>query len=218
MSDLESGPQPTRVLAVRHGETVWNVQGRMQGHLDSSLDASGRAQADALGRRLRLETIHAVYASDLGRTLETAGRIVAHTGHPVVSDRRLRERHLGIFQGLTGEEAAERYPEHWHRFRARDPDHDLDGGETLVQFSARVVTGVTDLAARHRAQCILIVTHGGALDVMYRHSTGMRLEAPRTFTLLNASLNVFEVAAGTWTLLHWGDVDHLGVRDAIDDL
>lgn len=218
MPDLVAASENTRVLAVRHGETVWNVQGRMQGHLDSALDASGRAQADALGRRLARETMHAVYSSDLGRALETAARIVAHTGHDVNRDARLRERGLGVFQGLTGEEAAARHPEHWHRFRTRDADHDLDGGETLVEFSRRVIGGVSELVARHRGECILIVTHGGALDVLHRHTTGMRLDAPRTFTLLNASLNVFEIAAGRWTLIHWGDVDHLGVRDAIDDL
>ncbi len=207
----------TRVLAVRHGETAWNIAGRMQGHLDSDLDASGQAQADALGRRLATETIHHVYSSDLGRTVETARRIVASTGHAIALDAGLRERHLGVFQGLTGTEAQARHPEHWARFRSRDPDHDVDGGESLRTFSQRVNGAATRLAAHHPGRTLLLVTHGGALDVLYRHATGLALDAPRTFTLLNASLNEFHVRDGRWTVVHWGDVEHLGVHDAIDD-
>lgn len=208
----------TRVLAVRHGETAWNIAGRMQGHLDSDLDASGQAQADALGRRLAAGTIHHVYSSDLGRTEETARRIVACTGHTVVFDAGLRERHLGVFQGLTGAEAQANHPAHWARFRARDPDHDLEHGESLRAFSLRVNTSAARLAAAHPGRTLLLVTHGGALDVLYRHATGLALDAPRTFTLLNASLNEFHVRDGQWTVVHWGDVDHLGVRDTIDDV
>jgi len=209
---------PTTILAVRHGETRWNVAGRMQGHLDSDLDTSGVAQADALGRRLADQRIDIVVSSDLGRTVATARGITAHTGLEIVTDARLRERHLGIFQGLTGAEAALRYPDDWRRFKSRDAGHDLKGGETLRQFSARCVACVGALAADHPGAIILVVTHGGALDVLYRHTTGLPLEAPRTFTLLNASLNTFEISEGIWTLLHWGDIAHLGVRDAIDDV
>lgn len=208
----------TRVLAVRHGETAWNIAGRMQGHLDSSLDASGQSQADALGRRLAAEAIHHVYASDLGRTVETAKRIVVATGHEIALEAGLRERHLGVFQGLTGTEAQAAHPAHWTRFRSRDPDHDLDDGESLRAFSARVNGAAARLASLHPGRTLLLVTHGGALDVMYRHATGLALEAARNFTLLNASLNEFHVRDGRWTVVHWGDVDHLGVRDAIDDV
>lgn len=208
----------TTLLVVRHGETKWNVEGRMQGHLDSDLDKSGVDQADALGRRLAGEHIDAVIASDLGRTIATAQGITAHTGHGIRTDARLRERHLGIFQGLTGTEAALRHAHDWRRFKERDPDHDLTGGETLRQFAARCVGCVNQLAAAHPGATLLVVTHGGVLDVLFRHTTGLPLEAPRTFTLLNASLNTFEISDGMWTLLHWGDIAHLGVRDAIDDV
>lgn len=208
----------TTILAVRHGETRWNAEGRMQGHLDSDLDPSGVAQADALGRRLAGQRIDLVVASDLGRTLATARGITAHTRHEIRTDPRLRERHLGIFQGLTGTEAALQHPEDWRRFKSRDPAHDLSGGETLRTFSARCVGCVSALAETHPRSTILVVTHGGVLDVLFRHTTGLPLEAARTFTLLNASLNTFEIDAGLWTLLHWGDIAHLGVRDAIDDV
>ncbi|MBX9962255.1 MAG: histidine phosphatase family protein [Burkholderiales bacterium] len=208
----------TTLLVVRHGETKWNVEGRMQGHLDSDLDTSGVEQADAVGRRLAGERIDGVISSDLGRTVATARGITAHTRHEIRTDARLRERHLGIFQGLTGTEAALRHAHDWRRFKERDPEHDLHGGETLRQFSARCVECVNDLAARQPRATLLVVTHGGVLDVLFRHTTGLPLEAPRTFTLLNASLNTFEITDGMWTLLHWGDIAHLGVRDAIDDV
>ncbi len=207
-----------RVLAVRHGETLWNVAGRMQGYLDSPLDASGLAQADALGVRLAAASIEALYVSDLGRTLETARRIAAHTGHALVPDARLRERHLGIFQGLTGDEASDLYPDHWRRFRSRDPEHTLESGESLRQFSTRVVAAVEALAAPHAGGTILVVTHGGVLDCLRRHATGLALDGHRTYTLLNASLNTFSVGGSMWALVDWGDVSHLGLRDSIDDV
>lgn len=208
----------TTILAVRHGETRWNAEGRMQGHLDSDLDPSGVAQADALGRRLAGQRIDHVIASDLGRTLATASGITAHTRHEFRTDAGLRERNLGIFQSLTGAEAAMRHPDDWRRFKSRDPAHELGGGESLRTFSARCVGCVSTLARNHPDSILLLVTHGGVLDVLFRHTTGLPLEAPRTFTLLNASLNTFEIEDGRWTLLHWGDIAHLGVRDAIDDV
>ncbi len=208
----------TRVLAVRHGETLWNVAGRMQGYLDSPLDASGQAQAEALGKRLAAEPIDALYVSDLGRTMETAQRIAVHTGHALIPDARLRERHLGIFQGLTGEEASSLHPDHWRRFRSRDPEHTLESGESLRQFSTRVVTAVAALAAPHDRGTILVVTHGGVLDCLRRHATGLALDGHRTYTLLNASLNTFSVAGSMWAMVDWGDVSHLGLRDSIDDV
>ena len=208
----------TTILAVRHGETVWNLQGRMQGYLDSDLDAGGVQQADLLGLRLAGETIDAVYSSDLGRTLATARGITRHTRHEIRQEPGLRERHLGKFQGLTGEEAAKHHPDDWRRFKSRDPHHDLGDGETLVVFSARCVTAVERIAAAHPGGRVLVVSHGGVLDCLYRHALGISLDAPRNWTLLNASLNTLTVSAGDWRLVHWGDVDHLGVRDAIDDI
>ena len=100
----------TQLIIVRHGQTEWNLKLIRQGHLDSPLTEMGLAQARALGERLALETFTALYSSDLGRAVQTAQLIAAATGHTIVTDPRLRERHLGIFQGLNGDELREKYP------------------------------------------------------------------------------------------------------------
>ena len=94
----------TEFIVVRHGETAWNAQGRIQGHLDSPLNEEGLAQALLVGDRLAREPFAHLYSSDLGRALQTAQPIADHSGRPARIDARLRERNLGVFQGLTGAE------------------------------------------------------------------------------------------------------------------
>ena len=101
----------TQLIVVRHGETEWNIAGIRQGHLDSRLTARGMAQAKALAQRLARERFTALYSSDLGRAVQTAMSVADLTGHEVVTDARLRERHLGIFQGLNADEILRRFPE-----------------------------------------------------------------------------------------------------------
>ena len=114
MKKASTEKQPaTRLLVVRHGETVWNKQLRFQGHGDSHLTESGRAQARALGQRLKNIPFDELIASDLGRTKETAALIAAATGHEIQTDSRLRERNYGVLEGLTFSEIKSRYPEVW---------------------------------------------------------------------------------------------------------
>src|SRR5262245_29104209 len=100
----------TQLIIVRHGQTQWNLKLIRQGHLDSGLTEKGIAQAKALGERLARESFTALYSSDLGRAVQTAQMIAAATGHEIITDPRLRERHLGIFQGLKGDELREKFP------------------------------------------------------------------------------------------------------------
>lgn len=205
---------PTEFVLVRHGETAWNSEGRMQGHLDVPLNESGLQQAKALGRRLGAEHFDAVYSSDLTRALQTVATL-EQGGRPIRREPRLRERHYGVLQGLTGKEAAARHGDLWDRYRARHPDVLPEGGETLRQFFTRVVTFIEELCATHRGERVLLATHGGVLDAVYRHATGMPLHAPRTFPIQNASINVLR-HEGRWRVAHWGDVSHLTVR-ALDE-
>ncbi len=101
----------TTLLVVRHGETQWNLEGRWQGHLDSDLTELGQRQARALAKHPAMETVDRVYSSDLGRALATAHEIAVRRGLGIHREPRLRERHLGIFQGLTRAEMTERFPE-----------------------------------------------------------------------------------------------------------
>jgi len=207
----------TILTLVRHGETEWNATGRIQGHLDIPLSATGFAQAAAIGRRLGGEAFDSILSSDLERALLTARPIVRHPEQAIIRDARLRERHLGVLQGLTGEEAAIRHPHAWGAFKTRNPQATLEGGETLAVFSQRVVGLIYELLWAHAGGRLLLVTHGGVLDAAYRHATGMPLDAPRSFPIHNASLNVLRHRGGVWTVESWGDVSHLPQELAMDD-
>jgi probable phosphoglycerate mutase len=205
----------THVIAIRHGETEWNSQGRYQGHLDSALNREGLSQAEALGARLAAERFDLLLSSDLGRALQTATAIATRTGHEIVVEPGLRERRMGIFQGLTPAEAQARYPEEYVRFRSHDPDYVIPQGESLRQLFQRSIACFTGLARRHAGRTLATVTHGGVLAMLYRHATAMPLDAPRDFTLHNTGVNRFHHRDGTWQLRTWGDIDHLD--HALDD-
>ncbi|HEV8647542.1 MAG TPA: histidine phosphatase family protein [Burkholderiales bacterium] len=207
----------TVLTLVRHGETQWNAAGRIQGHLDIPLSAPGLAQAAAIGERLGGEAFDAILSSDLERALQTARPIVRHSEQTLVRDARLRERHLGVLQGLTGEEAAIRQPHAWGAFKARNPEAALEGGETLDEFSRRVVGLIDELMRVHAGSRLLLVTHGGVLDAAYRHATGMPPNVPRDFPIYNASVNILRHRDSVWTIESWGDVSHLPLELAMDD-
>lgn len=207
----------TVLTLVRHGETQWNATGRIQGHLDIPLNATGLAQAAAIGERLGGVAFDAILSSDLERALQTARPIARHSEQTLVCEARLRERHLGVLQGLTGEEAATRHPQAWQVFKARNPDATLEGGETLAEFSRRVVELINDLLRTHAGSRLLLVTHGGVLDAAYRHATALPLNAPRDFPIYNASVNVLRHRGGAWSVESWGDVSHLPQELAMDD-
>lgn len=202
----------TRILAIRHGETEWNVGARLQGHLDIGLNGTGRQQAQRLARALaaRGEGIDAIYSSDLSRALDTARAVAVATGAPLDVRTALRERCFGDFQGHTYAELAQRLPEQAERWRRRDPHWAAPGGESLLAFQARVVQAVHALAAAHLGQHIALFTHGGVLDVLYRAATGLGLQDARTWQIGNAAINrLLWTPEGGLTLIGWADASHL---------
>ncbi len=199
----------TRVLAVRHGETAWNVENRIQGQLDIALNDLGRWQAQRLADALAGETVDAIYTSDLRRTIETAAPTARDGRIAAVADAGLRERGFGVFEGLTFTEIEQRWPEQSARWRRRDPDFGAEGGETLIEFYARSVASVTRLAATHPGQTIMIVTHGGVLDCLYRAASRIALGAPRSWQIGNASINRLLHTPQGFTLIGWSDDHHL---------
>lgn len=207
----------TTLVLVRHGETAWNVEGRIQGHTDIALNGLGVAQAEAVGKRLARERFDAVYSSDLMRAFHTARPAVPDPDRTIIKDRRLRERHLGVLQGLTGEEAMADQPAAWKTLKSRDSDLELAGGESLGEFSRRVVGFVEAMLEAHAGERVLVVTHGGVLDAAYRHAAGMPLSASRTFPIYNASVNILSHDEQGWRIDSWGDVSHLPQELAMDD-
>jgi probable phosphoglycerate mutase len=201
----------THLIAVRHGETEWNSQGRFQGHLDSALNREGLAQAEALAEYLARERFDLLLSSDLGRALQTANAIALRTGHEIVVEPRLRERRMGIFQGLTPAEVKARYPDEYARFATRDPDYVIPQGESMRQLLERSIACFTELASSHAGLTLAAVTHGGVLAMLYRHARAMPLDAPRDFSLHNTGVNRFRHRLGAWQLQSWGEVGHLCV-------
>ena len=201
--------EPTRIIAIRHGETSWNVDTRIQGQLDIPLSANGRWQAERLAHALRGEPIQAIYASDLTRAWETAQYLSQTHGRQVIKETGLRERGFGDFEGKTFAEIAALLPEQSMRWRRRDPEFSPLGGESLVALSARVVEAAERLAARHPGEQIALVGHGGVMDVLYRAATQQSLQAPRSWTLGNAAINRLLWTPQSLTLVGWGDDAHL---------
>lgn len=201
--------EPTRIIAIRHGETAWNAGQRMQGHLDIPLNEQGLWQAAQLPGALADEAIAAVYSSDLARARRTAEAFALPLRLPLALSEGLRERCFGEFEGCTYDEITARWPEAAVRWRARDPGFAPAGGESLVDFSARCLGEVARVAASHAGQTIAVVAHGGVLDCLYRAATGLALDAPRTWLLGNAAINRLMRHDQGWALVGWNDDRHL---------
>lgn len=201
----------THLLVIRHGETAWNAEHRIQGHLDIPLSATGVRQAARLAERLATERVDAVYSSELARAWLTALPLAERHGLEVLPEPRLRERSFGIFEGLTLEEIAARHPEPFRQWRARDPGWAMEGGETGQELIDRVLEALHDLAGRHRGQTVVLVTHGGVLDVVYRAARALDWDAPRQHQMLNASINRLRVTFSppAIAMVDWADVAHL---------
>ncbi len=209
--------QATRIIAIRHGETAWNVDTRIQGHLDIPLNDTGLWQAARVGEALADETVAAIYTSDLQRAHATAQAVARTTGAPLATDKGLRERSFGQFQGRTFAEIEAELPEQARRWRQRDPDYAPEGGESLTTLRTRIAGTVARLAARHTGEQVVLVAHGGVLDALYRLATGQDIRSPRTWHLGNAAINRLLWTPDGLTLVGWGDVGHLETAAAARD-
>ena len=207
----------TRIVAIRHGETAWNVDNRLQGHLDIPLNATGRWQAQCTAGALVEEGISAIYSSDLRRALQTAEALGEALALPVVTDPRLRERAFGVFEALTFAEVEARWPAEARRWTQREPDFAPQGGESLRQVHDRCIEAVQALAEAHAGQTVALIAHGGVMDCLYRAATGQGLQAKRAWPLGNASINRLLHTGEGLTLIGWSDTRHLDAV-ALDEL
>jgi probable phosphoglycerate mutase len=204
--------QATRILAIRHGETPWNVDTRIQGQLDIGLNDTGQWQAQRVGLALRDEPMAAIYSSDLKRAFDTAQAIAQHNALTrdlsVVGHAGLRERHFGHLQGQTWAEIEQGWPEDAKLWRGRAPHWSPVGGESLTVLRERIQSCVNELASQHLGEQIVLVAHGGVMDALYRLATNQTIEAPRTWHLGNAAINRLLWTPQGLSLVGWGDVSH----------
>jgi probable phosphoglycerate mutase len=199
----------TEVVLIRHGETDWNRELRFQGHVDVALNAVGLEQARRLGARLAGETAQALYTSDLQRAQQTAQPIEQQLGIARVADAQLREQSFGTVDGMRVDEIQREHPDAWAGWLRFDQDFCMPGGESMRQFHARVIDAIHRVAADHRGQRVIVVTHGGVLDMVYRTARGLGLGGPRQSEIPNAGLNRVAVEADKIEILAWADVQHL---------
>jgi len=199
----------TEIILIRHGQTVWNTERRMQGHSDSPLTEKGLRQAQLLAKHLASLSFDALYSSDTGRAQHTARCVAEATGHRLNIEPRLRERNFGVFEGLTRDEMIAGYPDDYARFKSRDQHFAMPRGESGVAFYARAIACMDEIIARHPQQQVAIVTHGLVLDVFYRLAMGIPPEEPRIHELVNAGINRLRHDGNAWQIIVWGDASHL---------
>ena len=198
----------TEIIFIRHGETEWNSQKRMQGHSNSDLSSVGQAQIQALGQWMKNVPFDLIYSSDSMRAKQTAEAITQFSGHELQFDQRLREKNLGVFEGLTSEEARERHPEVFRLFKTAGSKYVIDEGESTQQLQDRALEIVDEIRIKHLEERVLLVTHGGFIRVVMKHSLGLSLETPTRFLIRNTG--VFRLVwEDKWIVSQMGGVSHL---------
>ena len=209
----------TRFCLVRHGETDWNTERRLQGQLDIPLNAQGQRQARQLADAVAAagHRFDALYSSPLRRAYDTAEPLAHAVGLSVATLPTLMERHFGAMQGARLGDAAQTHPQAWAAYAERSLHHDLYGGESIQAFADRIHAAVMQLARQHCGQRILLVAHGGVLDMIYRLASGQPLQGQRMIVVPNASLNWLSHNGQGWHVDMWADTRHLG-ETALDEI
>jgi probable phosphoglycerate mutase len=199
----------TELILIRHGETDWNRELRFQGQVDVALNDIGHEQARRLAQRLAGEAAHSLYASDLLRTQQTAQPLAQQIGLPILADAALREQSFGIVDGMRVDDIKVQHPQAWAQWLCFHEDGCMPEGETTRQFHTRVMQAVGRLALAHPGQTLMVVTHGGVLDMIYRTARSLGLGGPRQSEIPNAGLNRVRLREGGIDILAWADVAHL---------
>ncbi|HJO92737.1 MAG TPA: histidine phosphatase family protein [Victivallales bacterium] len=204
-----------KVILVRHGETIWNTEGRIHGHSDSSLTKDGILQADKTGERLTELNIGEIYSSDLGRTMQTAAIINEHLNLKITPVSCLRERKYGLLEGVAFSELQSLYPEIREKLYSRNPEYEIPNGESLNIFSERVYDCINHIAENTSFKTILLIIHGGVLECFLYKVIGLKLNVKRKFSLYNSSINIFSLNRGVWELDLWGSIEHLDTSNSL---
>ncbi len=203
-----------KLYIVRHGETGWNREGRIQGHTDVGLSERGAEQARLLAQRLKSVPFDAAYASDLSRASDTAAAILQGRDVPLSPTPRLREYHKGVFEGLTEAELRARHPAEYPGYVAKDLDYAPEGGESPRQVIARMSAVINEIKERHLRDSVLVVGHGGSLRAAMMALLGMAMDANWRFVFGNCTLSIIDTYHDNAVLRLFNDGSHLTELDA----
>ena len=198
----------TEIILIRHGETDWNSQQRMQGHSNSDLSEVGRGQIQALGELMKNVSFDHIYSSDSLRARQTAEAITQYSGHTLQFDQRIREKNLGVFEGLTSTEAKERHPEIYRLFKTAGANYVIDEGESTQQLLERALEFIEEIRLRHPQERVVMVTHGGVVRVLMKHALGLSIDAPTRFIIKNTGIFGL-IWNENWLVTQMGGVYHL---------
>jgi probable phosphoglycerate mutase len=199
----------TELVLIRHGETDMNRELRFQGQVNAPLNDVGHEQARRLATRMAGEAADALYASDLLRACQTAAPIAGELALPAVTESGLREQNFGRVDGMRVADIQREHPQAWAGWLRFEEDFAMPEGESTRTFHARVMDAVRRLVAAHPAQTVVVVTHGGVLDMIYRTARSLGLNGPRQSEIPNAGLNRIRVREGGMDILSWADTRHL---------
>lgn len=207
----------TKLLLVRHGETAWNLEGRYQGQSDVALNEVGREQATSIGRRLAREPMDVAYASDLQRAWRTAQAIMEARGAeapavPLHADQRLRELRFGDWEGLTREEIAGRFPDSLAAWQTDPLRTQLPNGERVQAAAERIQAFLQERVAQHPDETVLVVAHGGVLQLMCCLFLDGNLALRRRFRFSNASLSIVNMSGEAAYIHLLNDTNHVPGR------
>jgi broad specificity phosphatase PhoE len=197
---------------VRHGRSVWNAAGRIQGQIDIELDEVGLQQAQRIADRLEQEPINAIYSSPLLRAKVTADAIAERFNLSVMSDARLMEYDFGVVSGMTWSELTENHPELVDRWLEDPWAVPVAGSEGRVNFAARVMSAMRDICARHPEERVAIIAHGGTFGVYLTAMLGLDVNRQHPFHFGNTSLSLVEMREGVFHIHSLNSMCHLGER------
>jgi probable phosphoglycerate mutase len=204
---------PTEIILIRHGETDWNRELRFQGHIDVPLNDTGHEQARRLGLRLAGEPVQHLISSDLMRAQQTAAPAARQLELDVITSVALREQNFGIVEGMRADEIQSLHPRAWEDWLQFREDHAMPEGESARQFHARIIEALGGIATAHPGQKVLVVTHGGVLDMVWRTARGLGLSGPRRSEIPNAGFNRIRMADAATPerieIVDWADTRHL---------
>jgi probable phosphoglycerate mutase len=203
----------TEIILIRHGETDWNRELRFQGHIDVPLNDTGHEQARRLGLRLAGEPVQHLISSDLMRAQQTAAPAARQLELDVITSVALREQNFGIVEGMRADEIQSLHPRAWEDWLQFREDHAMPEGESARQFHARIIEALGGIATAHPGQKVLVVTHGGVLDMVWRTARGLGLNGPRRSEIPNAGFNRIRMADAATPerieIVDWADTRHL---------
>lgn len=198
-----------RLYLIRHGETEWNATLRYQGHADVPLSELGKAQAQALAKRLKAVKFVGFYASDLSRAYETAQTVAAVHGQEVQAVPELRETHFGVWEGLTYKEITEKYAEEMRNWQADPVGTIIPGGESLGDVAKRVNAGLNKLLKKHTEGNLLVAAHGGTIRVILATILGFNVADYWKLRQDNTAVNIIDFYDEKAIIVTLNDIHHL---------